>query len=287
VRPLTDGEARVGDARSMTKIRPTFRDIGGLSIHAREGGTGSVVVLLHAEPGDSSMLATTAELLARHHRVLVPDLRGHGLSAKPRGDYSIPTQSAHVLAYLDAAGVERCTLVGSSYGGIIAMYLAAQVPERVIALVLSGTNAYAAYRLPWRARLLSSWAGRLVAPLVPSRAIECAYLEQFFDPAGVDRVHVDAVMRALAGRETRRCLWRQAHQLDFRAVESRLSHIRAPALLVWGRQDHATPLAWAQRLEVDLRRAHLTVVEECGHYPPLEQPEAFAEITLGFLAAVR
>jgi pimeloyl-ACP methyl ester carboxylesterase len=149
----------------MTKIRPTFRDVGGVSIHALEGGTGSAVVLLHAEPGDSSMLAATAELLARHHRVLVPDLRGHGLSAKPRGDYSVPTQAAHVLKYLDAAGVGRCTLIGNSYGGIIAMYLAAQVPDRVIALVLTGTNAYESYRLPWKARLLSSWAGRLARGL--------------------------------------------------------------------------------------------------------------------------
>jgi len=270
----------------MTEIPSTFREVGGLVIHALEGGTGSPVVLLHSHPGDSSMFAATGSMLANHHHVLAPDLRGHGKSAKPRGDYSIPTQASHVLAYIDAAGVDRFTAVGNSYGGIIALYLAAQVPDRVTALVLAGTSAYRAYRLPWYARLASSWAGRLLAPVLPTRAVERSYVEQFAEPARVDRAQVDAVVRAVGDRESRRCLWQQAHQLDFGSVEPGLSAIRAPALLIWGRQDRATPRAWAQRLEVDLACARLAIVEQCGHYPPLEQPRVFAELTEAFLAEV-
>ena len=270
----------------MTEIPSTFRDVEGVAIHALEGGTGSAVVLLHSQPGDSSMFAATGPMLASHHHVLAPDLRGHGKSAKPRGDYSIPTQAAHVLAYLDAAGVEQFTLVGNSYGGIVALYLGAQVADRVTALVLTGTCAYDAYRLPWYARLASTWTGRLLAPLLPKRVVERSYLEQFADPARVDRAQVDAVLRAVADRESRRCLWQQAHQLDFAVVEPRLPAVRAPVLLVWGRQDRATPQAWAQRLEVDLARARIVIVEQCGHYPPLEQPRVFAELTEAFLADV-
>ena len=273
-------------ASVATELRSTFRTVEGVVIHALEGGAGPPVVLLHSEPGDSSMFAATARLLADSHYVLAPDLRGHGDSGKPRGDYSIPTQASHVLAWLDAVGVARVSLVGNSYGGIVALYLAAHVPHRTTAVVLTGTNAYRSYRLPWKARVLSSWAGRLLAPVVPTRAVERGYLEQFADPARVDRAHVDAVVRAIADRRSRRCLWQQAHQLDFASVESQLPAIRAPALLVWGRGDRATPLFWAERLEADLPRARLAVVERCGHYPPLEQPRVFAALTLGFLAEI-
>src|SRR2546426_12607087 len=132
----------------MTEIPSTFREVGGLVIHALEGGTGSPVVLLHSQPGDSSMFAATGSMLANHHHVLAPDLRGHGKSAKPRGDYSIPTQASHVLAYLDAVGVERFTAVGNSYGGRIAPYLAAPAPAPGTGLALPPTSPHPPYRPP-------------------------------------------------------------------------------------------------------------------------------------------
>jgi pimeloyl-ACP methyl ester carboxylesterase len=68
-----------------------------------------------------------------------------------------------------------------------ALYLATHAPDRVTALVLTGTNAYQSYRLPWNARLVSSWAGRLLGLVLPKRAVKRSYLKQFADPAGVDR----------------------------------------------------------------------------------------------------
>ena len=57
-----------------------------------------------------------------------------------------------------------------------------------------------------------------------------------------------------------------------------------PVLLLWGRNDTATPLIWAHRLEQDLAGARLEIIEGCGHYPPLEQPDTFARIASEFVA---
>jgi pimeloyl-ACP methyl ester carboxylesterase len=255
-------------------------------MHALEAGAGPAVVLLHPEPGDATTFVAVIAELAGDYRVLALDLRGHGASAKPSGDYSVATQASFVLRFLDAARIERAVLGGNSYGAIVALHLAAHAPERVRALVLSGTSAYHDYRLPWKARLLASRVGRLLAPLVTPRAIERGYREQYADPARADLAQVDKICAAFADPVSRRCLWKQAHQLDFAGVETLLSRVTPPVLLAWGRQDRATPLIWAYRLERDLADARLEIIEQCGHYPPIEQSEAYAREMRAFIEAL-
>ena len=267
-------------------VRSLMRSVDGVALHVREAGAGPSVVLLHPEPGDSSTFSAIMPLLARDHHVWALDGRGHGGSDKPAGDYSVPTQASYVERFLDAAAIDRTVLVGNSYGGILAMFVAAHAPARVRALVLTGTNAYRSYRLPWKARLLASWPGRFVAPLVPRSAVERAYREQFAHPERAPAVQVRAVCDAVADRARRRCLWQQAHALDFGVIESRLQEIESPTLVVWGAQDPATDLSWAHRLVGDIPHARLEIIEDCGHYPPVEQPEAFVAITRAFLAAL-
>ncbi len=267
-------------------VRSVFHTVDGVLLHALEAGAGAPIALLHPEPGDASTFAAIMPRLAQTYRVLALDLRGHGRSAKPRGDYSVPTQASFALRLLDAAAVDQVVLVGNSYGAIAALYIAAHVPDRIRALVLSGTTAYQAYHLPWKARVLASWPGRLLAPLVPRRAIERAYGEQFANPGHISPAQLRAVGAAFADPISRRCLWQQAHQLDYAAVEPLLGRVSMPVLLAWGREDRATPLAWARRLECDLPDARLAIIDDCGHYPALEQPEEFTRLTLEFLAQV-
>ena len=175
-------------------------------MHAVTAGAGPTIVLLHPEPGDASTFAAVIPRLADEYRVLALDLRGHGASAKPRGDYSVGTQASYVMRFLDAVGARRVVLVGNSYGAIVALHIAAHAPERVRGLVLSGTCAYADYHLPWRARLLSSWVGRLLAPVVSLRAVAREYRAQFADPSRVSTEQIDAVRAGFTDRRLPSCV---------------------------------------------------------------------------------
>jgi pimeloyl-ACP methyl ester carboxylesterase len=270
----------------MAAVHSVIRVVGGVELHALEAGSGAEVLLLHAEPGDSSMFSAVIPPLAVDHRVVALDLRGHGRSAKPNGDYSIPTQASYVERFLSVAGIDDAVVVGNSYGGILAMYLAANASGRVRGLVLCGTNAYRSYRLPWPARAFATRPGRMLAGLVPGRVVERAYRAQFADPAGAPATQVRAVCAAAADPVTRRCLWQQAHALDLGVIEPLLRAIRAPTLLIWGRDDPAVDLRWAERLASDIPGARLEVLDACGHYPPLEQPAAFAQLTRSFVATL-
>jgi pimeloyl-ACP methyl ester carboxylesterase len=86
----------------------------------------------------------------------------------------------------------------------------------------------------------------------------------------------------LRGREAAaRLLWNPAQQ--YRKLTSRLWRIRVPTLVVWGREDRAVPLAYGEAYARGIPGATLEVLDRCGHLPPFEHPERFAELALGFL----
>ncbi len=129
----------------------------GHRMHYVQAGRGPVLVLLHGVLGSRRSWVGPMSELARDHRVIAPDLFGHGESAKPAGDYSLGAYAGALRDLLDRLGVGRATLVGHSLGGGIAMQFAYLFPARVDALVLEGGGACRCARRPcpapvWRCR---------------------------------------------------------------------------------------------------------------------------------------
>src|SRR5215470_10251795 len=108
----------------------------GTTIHVRSGGTGPAVVLLHGYGETGDMWAPMASDLARNYTVVVPDLRGMGLSSKPAGGFDKKTQAGDVAGVLDALNIDRADLVTHDIGNMVGYAFAAQHPDRVPRLVL-------------------------------------------------------------------------------------------------------------------------------------------------------
>ena len=109
----------------------------GHRLSVRVGGTtGPVLLLLHGLLGSGASFGPALDELSRTHRVIAPDLLGHGASAKPSGDYSLGSLATLVRDLLVVLGVESATVVGHSLGGGVAMQLAYQFPATVERLVL-------------------------------------------------------------------------------------------------------------------------------------------------------
>jgi len=111
----------------------TTRDIetNGATIHVRVGGQGPAVVLLHGYGETGDMWAPMAADLARNYTVVVPDLRGLGLSSKPQGGFDKKTQAGDVTGVLDALRIEHADLVTHDIGNMVGFAFAAQNPQRV------------------------------------------------------------------------------------------------------------------------------------------------------------
>src|SRR5829696_3796703 len=101
---------------------------GGVGIHVRVGGRGSAVILLHGYGETGDMWAPLAAELARDHTVIVPDLRGMGLSSRPESGYDKKTQARDIAGVLNALGIEKADLVTHDIGNMFGYALAAQYP---------------------------------------------------------------------------------------------------------------------------------------------------------------
>ena len=119
----------------IERFPATFRtqeiETGGARLHVRVGGSGPAVLLLHGFGDTGDMWAPVAKLLVKDHTVVVPDLRGMGLSSHPEGGYDKKTQARDIAAVLDALKIDKAALVTHDIGNMVGYALAAEFPDRV------------------------------------------------------------------------------------------------------------------------------------------------------------
>jgi pimeloyl-ACP methyl ester carboxylesterase len=119
----------------IERFPATFRtqeiETGGARLHVRVGGSGPAVLLLHGFGDTGDMWAPVAKLLVKDHTVVVPDLRGMGLSFHPEGGYDKKTQARDIAAVMDSLKIGKAALVTHDIGNMVGYALAAQFPDRV------------------------------------------------------------------------------------------------------------------------------------------------------------
>jgi len=172
-------------------------DAGGATIHVRVGGAGPAVVLIHGFGDTGDMWTPMAIALAKDHRVVVPDLRGMGLSSKPEGGYDKKTQAGDIRAVLDKLGIDKADIVGHDIGTMVAYAYAARYPEKTTKLVVM--DAPVPGVPPWEqiVRLPMLWhfdfGGKDMLRLVQGR--ERIYLDRFWNDFAGDASKVDEATR--------------------------------------------------------------------------------------------
>jgi len=264
-------------------------DIRGHKLFFRQSGTGPEVVLLHGL-GDSSAgwLFVEPELVKAGHRVLAWDALGAGRSDKPAGRlYGIEAHVERLEKLLDAQGVRKAAIVGHSFGGSVALCFAQRNPDRVRALCLIDPAAYregaTGGRWFWKTPLLAE----IVLGILPSRTLVRYALKLNFH----DRAKITSELEGVYLREARReraiaAFIAQERQLvpdDPEKWEQGHRTIRAPTLILWGKEDKLVPAAQGERLAKDVAGARLVVLDAVGHSPHLEAPGLVLERLLPFL----
>jgi pimeloyl-ACP methyl ester carboxylesterase len=139
--------------------------IHGHDIGYRRCGDGPLLLLLHGIAGSSCTWVPVMRLLQSDYTVLAPDFLGHGVSAKPLGDYSLGNHASATRDFLDLLGIDRATMVGQSFGGGVAMQFAYQFPERCERLVLVDAGGLGR-EVNWVLRLITLPAVEYVMPLL-------------------------------------------------------------------------------------------------------------------------
>ena len=272
-------------------LESRYADVDGTRLHYLAGGDGPPLVLVHGLGGSASNWVELAPLLARRFRLLVPDLAGHGRSAPLPAAASLDPFAEHVLALMEREGMPVAPVVGHSFGGTVALRLAALRPEAVRALVLAApagitsstshaANVITVFVIERPGRVASTLRSRVAAhrtlrypafwwwQVSDPAALSATAVEGFLEGPGLHR-DISSAGRALIGHDPR----------------EQLGDVRCPVLVLWGARDRLVPLTdgyeYARRL-----RAPIRVIADCSHLLIGERPDACAAAIDEFLDRV-
>jgi 3-oxoadipate enol-lactonase len=241
------------------------------------------VALIHAGIADSRMWEPQLRSFAPSYRVIAPDLPGFGKTPLDQDEVDL---RAFLRDALDAAGMDRAAVVGTSLGGRVAVELALESPERVSALVLVGSGLDG-----------HDWSKEVRAFADEEEAafergdLDAAVqtnLRMWLAGPRRDLDEIDPALRRLVGAMQRNAFeLQQGHEFRLAPLEppasQRLAQIRAPTLVVTGDEDVSDIQAIAEKLTGEIPGAERATIPDAAHLPNLERPEEFDRIVLGFL----
>lgn len=271
----------------------SFKSHDGTVLHYDVVGKGQPVVLLSGGPGFSpDYLRPIANRLSGKYRFILLHQRGTGRSTDASA-MQLPKLAGDLEALRKELGVDKLTIAGHSFGGIMAMMYAREHPDRVGALALIDAGGPTLESVPKFSANLESrfsaeekaaikeWTGRMEkeharAVFEITKAKTAAYF--------ADRTKAKLLIDEMTEESFRDTVfWAIVPQMMALDLRPGLEKVKAPVLVIHGRQD---PLESAQEVHETFPGSKLVMLDNAGHFPWLEQPEAFYKALDGFLGAV-
>jgi 3-oxoadipate enol-lactonase len=239
---------------------------------------GAPLVLSNSLGSTWAMWDAQVPRLAERLRVVRYDHRGHGASPVPPGPYSLDELGADALALLNRLGLARVHWCGLSLGGMVGMWLAVNAPERIDRLVLCCTSASLGPPQMWADRAATVRAEGVEA--IADAGIGRWLTEGFIARETEKTAAVRAMLVATPDEGYAGC----CAAIEHMDLIPELGAIRAPTLVIAGRQDPATPPEHGERIAAGIPGARLELVD-AAHLATVEQPEAMTDLIAGHLLA--
>jgi pimeloyl-ACP methyl ester carboxylesterase len=280
-----------------TKIEVSSRTIHGYKRAFRTAGSdaSSALLLIHGIGDNSSTWLPIMPKLASRHLVIAPDLLGHGLSDKPRADYSIGGFANGMRDLLAVLGIDRVTLVGHSLGGGVAFQFAYQYPEYVERVVLVGSGGVGKQvSVALRAASVPGASLAIGALRLPGMkyytSVALKLLALLDTDMGVDAPDLIRVVEALPDLESRRAFVATLRSVvDWRgqvvtALDRSYLAAGLPVLLMWGDRDPILSERHGRLAHEVLPGSRYEVFEGAGHFPFRADPNRFVTVLEDFIA---
>lgn len=294
-RVSTRGVAAFGcDTVGMDELRLRHTTIHGHDVRYRAAGEGPALLLIHGMAGSSATWREVMEPLAAEHRVIAPDLLGHGESAKPMGDYSLGAFASGLRDLLGVLDIERATIVGQSLGGGVAMQLAYQHPEMCERLVLVNSGGLGR-EVSWILRAAALPGSEYVMPVLfpPIARQQGDKVSRFLHRKGIRSGRIAEMWlayRSLTEPENRRAFARTLRSVidpggqSVSAMDRIYLAAALPTMIVWGDSDPIIPVEHAYEAHEVIEGSRLEILPDVGHFPHVEEPRRFVELLVDFMA---
>lgn len=265
--------------------------VAGTRLHVRDSGRHGpgrdlpAIIMLHGFGASLHTWEPWAAALADRFRVVRYDLPGFGLSPpRPGGDYSLAADIAELGALMDALGLARATLIGSSMGGKVAWHFAARFPHRVEKLVLISPDGFAQRGERYgEARRIGGALG-LMTVFLPKPLLRANLASAYADPSRLTDALITRYHDMMLAPGARRAMLARLRQAVLEDPAPLLPKVTMPVLLLWGDRDRLIPVANAEDYLRLLPDARLVRFPALGHLPHEEAPEESLAALEAFLA---
>jgi pimeloyl-ACP methyl ester carboxylesterase len=273
---------------AMETSKSFWAEIDGQRMHYLKAGSGSPVMLVHGLLGGSFCWRLNTIRLAEQHTLFALDLPGQGLSDAKRGtNCGMQMQAQRLAQFIQDKGFRSVDLVASSWGGAIALLLAAGCSAVRSLALAAPVNPWSTFGME-RVRFCASTMGSLLVHcgLPFSGRFHRVALEQMYGdtsriPPGTLEGYSALIRRRGRARSLINIFRNWEH--DMAALEEAIPRVKAPTLLIWGARDGAVDLRSAEPLKESLRHCRLEVIPGAGHLPFEECPEVFNRLVLDFI----
>lgn len=249
--------------------------IDGLNIHYLKEGNGENVLVLQGWGTEIELYSAVIAQLSKKYTVYAPDFAGFGKSDEPPEPWSIDDYADFVIKFCKETGIDDAILFGHSFGCrvIIKLLSRESCPVKVERVILTGAAGIKPVQ--------SESAKKKASAYQRGKAFLSTPVMKKLFPNALER------LRSKHGSADYRAASPMMRQVLVKTVNEDLSHllplVKQEVLLIWGRNDDATPIADGERMEKEMPDAGLAVIENAGHFAFIEQQNLFLRIVSSFL----
>ncbi len=255
------------------------------------GGQDQALILIHGFGTSMEIWQHNIEELSKKFRVIAFDVPGFGYSDKTPVDDFTSFMPKFISGFMEAVGIDRASFMGVSLGGALSIKFTQEYPHKVDRLIPVDSGGFGTYT-PFSNRIVTlPLIGELLTR--PNRKGTYLFLKSLvYDPVVLNDEFIDFYYRLSTLPGAQEACLRLLRALFCLSgikkdlvlpIMARLGEIKAPTLVLWGRDDQSFPIEHAHYGHRSIRNSELHIFDQCGHLPNFEKPEEFNRLVLDFL----
>jgi pimeloyl-ACP methyl ester carboxylesterase len=233
------------------------------------------VVLLHGLGGSAERWKKIIPYLSTKYRLIIPDIIGFGYSEKPHVEYTIDFFINFIKKFLNLLNISDVNIIGSSFGGLLALEYAIKYKTEIKKLVLVSPAGMMRY-------VSTTLKHYISAALYPTyENVLRAYQEMMFDSKMVSEESIEDFINRMNLPNSKYAFMSTLMAFNDQPELIDRLNIDIPTLIIWGRNDKLIPVRYAKKFKIP--NSKIVILDHCGHYPYIEKIEEFVRLILKFL----
>lgn len=275
-------------SESPYNMPASFVEVEGHRIAYTDTGEGTPLLLIHGIPTNRFLWRKVIQNLARHYRVIAPDMLNYGESAMPiDADVSVNAQARIMIRLMDSLDIESAHVVSHDIGGAVSQIMAVNHPQRVGKHVLIDSVCFDSWPIPEFETLLEPGVEEKMSVEDLVDSMNQMMPKGVYDSTIVDQEMKDCYITQWSTEKGKAALFRNMRRLNkeyTQAIAGEVAQCQHDTLVLWGEHDNFQKTGYASQLVDLLPNARLIWIAQAGHWVIDEKPGEVCEYILSFLA---